>query len=543
MNNLFKSILIFTVILLLSGCGISERWKTESRVLKRELNNAEKKVLNEIKKYKEFKNSPQYKDVEKYAKKENWEKHFKDTSEFLKVSKKLQLNIVKILENDDEDEQEKLKKLNKSLKTNIDKIKILAPYVFKRIDLIKETKRSIDFLQKQALRSFGKAEDLYIKTQEIFKKAKVDYPKKASNIAEKDKKISKLFLISKKEISVLRNELNKNISQRDYALYADTIESLIRNNQLIKFEHLASSKKIAELYQSYTKILTDIKVDNFIQITRSTWNEYAEYGSDSIYRYPQSKVSSKVYDYFYTLKVDNIAGYNSNFLANNRFTPNIDLNMWNALKLNSSIPSFDNRGVWWISKLTQRFYNKYTIIKNDKEEKTDWIEVNYLTYSNNQANLGMEILSKPYGYYEEEKITTASPAGMSVVGNSKYGEWREQKSTSTGGSGGLFWFFFPRYGYYNSYGSSYYHQNDYRRYQDYRRRNSSYYGSNHQYGTWGSNTYSNNKYSSSHYAQSNAADVRASRNGKGAQQYKRSASSIRGSGGSSRGRGPGGGGK
>ncbi|NQY95353.1 MAG: hypothetical protein HRT43_14400 [Campylobacteraceae bacterium] len=542
MNNIFKSILIFGVILLLSGCGINERWKTESRVLKKELINAEKKVLNQIQKYKEFKNSSQYKDVEKYAKRENWEKHFEDTSKLLKSSKELHIQIFKIVENDDEDEQEKLKKLNKILKTNIDKINTLSPYILKRIKLIKETKKTIDSLQQQALIGFEKTNQLYENTQEVFKKAKVDYPKKISNINEKEKKFNEMFLISEKNISLLKKEYNKTSSKRDYALYADTYESLSRNNQLIKVAHLSSNKKISELYQSYTRILTDIKIDNFVQVTRSTWNEYAEYGRDSIYKYPASKVSSKVYDYFYTLEIDNIAGYNSNFLANNRFTPNIDFNMWNALKISSSISNYHNRGVWWVSKFGQKFYHKYTIIKNNEEIKTDWIEVDNLTFDKNKANLGMEILSKPYGYYEDEKISTAAPAGMSAVGNSKYGEWRERRNTSTGMSG-LYWFFLPRYSYYNSYGSSYYYQNDYRRYQDSRRRNQSYYGSNYQYGTWGSNTYSNNRYSSSHYAQSNAADVRASRNGKGSQQYKRSTSSIRGTGSSSRGRGPGGGGK
>jgi len=543
MNNLFKTILIFGVILLLSGCGISERWKTEARVLKRELNNIEKRALIEAKKYKEYKSSSEYTDFKKYAKKENWAKNFKDTSALIKTSKELEVEIFKIIENDDEDEQEKLKKLNQSMKKNIDDIKVLYSYVSKRIAFIRDTKTNISTLITRAQGHIEKADKRFGNTQTRLKKATKDYPKKEKEISIKETKLKEVYLLSKKEFSILEKELQITSAKRDYALIGDSYKNLVSKGKQLKEVATATQKKISELYKSYSTILTDLKIDNLVQVTRSTWNEYAEYGRDNIFMYEQSKVSSEVYDYFYKLEVDNIAGYNTNFMANNRFDPNIDSNMWNALKLDSSIPTYDNRGVWWVSKLTQRFYHKYTILEDTKKEETGWIEVNDLTYYNNQANLGMEILSKPYGYFEEEKITTAAPAGMSAVGNSQYGEWREQKSTSTGSSSGLFWFFFPRYGYYSSFGSSYYHQDDYRRYSDYRGRNQSYYGSNHQYGTWGSNTYSNNRYSSSHYAQSNAADVRASRNGKGAQQFKRSSSTVRSSGGSSRGRGPGGGGK
>jgi len=40
----------------------------------------------------------------------------------------------------------------------------------------------------------------------------------------------------------------------------------------------------------------------------------------------------------------------------------------------------------------------------------------------------MEILSKPYGYYESEKLKNASPIGINYVGNSKYGEWKKDTS-------------------------------------------------------------------------------------------------------------------
>lgn len=541
MNNVLKFLIVFCITILLSGCGIKDRLKFEAKSAQNDFLLVEKNFLNQSKKYEQFKNSPEYKDFEFYAVQEKWQNNFNKIPKMLNVSKKISNEISVIVENNDSDDQEKLKKLFRSLKEKNIVLKKENSYVFNRINFIKNTKQNADSLYKKAQNNFRKSKLLYTNIKKTFVQTKKDYPKKSIDLTNKENKLKKMIINNKKFILIINEEYSKDTSKVNYALFGDTYEHLSSNSKLIKNTNNTFQKSISELHRSYSKILTDMKSDYYVVVRRSTWDNYAEYGKEHIYTHLGSKVTPKVYEYFDTLKLDEIASFNTGWSSGKSIK--IDMKMWKALKIRISIPRNDNAGVWWVSLLYKKGYHKYTIVENDKKQTSDWIEVSNLMYDNNVANLSMEIVSKPFGFYEEEKITKASPVGMSLVDNPKYGEWREQKNQSSGSSG-LFWYFFPRYGFYSSYmGPRYYHYDDYTRYRGYRTRNQSYYGRNHEYGTWGSSTYSNNRYSSSNYAQTNAADVRAAKSGKGSQVYKRSSSSVRGSGSSARGRGPGGGGK
>lgn len=113
----------------------------------------------------------------------------------------------------------------------------------------------------------------------------------------------------------------------------------------------------------------------------------------------------------------------------------------------------------------QHQYKIVTLDKDTPEEKiTDWMEVSEEYFRMNENNMGMEIAAKS----ADGKISKmASPPGYSsYVGNSQYGQWRDN------GSGGSFWEFYGKYammstmfnmmaapihrGYYDDYRSNYY---------------------------------------------------------------------------------------
>ncbi len=542
MSNIFRTILIFGVILLISGCGIPDNLKSRVSMLQGDFKKTESRFLKEVSTYKRFKNSSEYEEFKKYAQKENWQKNIDNVKKTVANAKQINTKIKKILDDDREKDQANLMLHMINFKGHIDKIKVEYPKTNKRITFIKDTKDNSDSLLEKANISYENSQQRYVKLKDTLTQVAIDFPKKTADINKKAKTLEDIMGLNKNYILSIEQEFKKESSKRDYAQFGDSYVGLTQNAILLKTSDEKMRKQFSQLYQSYTKILTDMRSDLFVQVARSTWDGYAEYGSDHPYTYRPSKVTSKVYNYFDALTLENIATYGAGWSSG--FKSNIEKNMWDALKINHSIGR-DNRGVWWVLKMNARYYHKYVLINGENRQESDWVEVKATYFYKNQANLGMEILSKPYGFYEEEKINEASPAGMSLVGNSKYGEWRDKNSQtrSSIGSVGLLWFFFPRYGFYSSYGSPYYRYNDYRRYSDYRTRRQPYYGSNHQYGTWGSSTYSNNRYARSSYAQSHSAGVRAAKSGKGAQQYKKSTSSIKRAGSSTRGRGPSGGGK
>ena len=100
------------------------------------------------------------------------------------------------------------------------------------------------------------------------------------------------------------------------------------------------------------------------------------------------------------------------------------------------------------------YYHQYRIIKtkgdnpNDNlpgetsEVTTEWLQVPEEHFEQNINNMGMEIAAKS----EDGKVTkTASPPGYSnYVGNSRYGQWRNDSS------GNSFWHFYGQYAFMRS---------------------------------------------------------------------------------------------
>lgn len=142
-----------------------------------------------------------------------------------------------------------------------------------------------------------------------------------------------------------------------------------------------------------------------------------------------------------------------------------------------------------------KYWHKYKIIENGVERTTDWEEVTQSTYAAHQDHLGMAIYSKPEGKLSDEATTVATPPGYAYVGNPRYGQWEQRNGQS-------FWVFYGQYalmrdllwgaGRYSPIG-----RDTYGSYRDTVRSGKSWYGSQNQYGTQGSQT--RTRYADSNY--------------------------------------------
>lgn len=128
-----------------------------------------------------------------------------------------------------------------------------------------------------------------------------------------------------------------------------------------------------------------------------------------------------------------------------------------------------------------RHLHKYRIVIDNESQTTDWLVVPLKYYKDNQAYLGMTLISKKDG----EINSTANPPGFEHVGDKKYGNW---VSDSRGGS---FWEFYGKYALFSTLLGGLHrpiYRNDYNSYRRYRNSNLPYFGGNNQYGTNGSLT-------------------------------------------------------
>ncbi len=124
------------------------------------------------------------------------------------------------------------------------------------------------------------------------------------------------------------------------------------------------------------------------------------------------------------------------------------------------------------------YFHRYLVVLPEESSQTQWFQVPKDFYNKNSEFLGMALLTKKDGTIDD----VVAPPGYALVGDEKYGRWREDNS------GGSFWEFYGKYALISSLFGGWYspiHRNDYRTYQTDRTRGKPFFGSNKQYGSTG----------------------------------------------------------
>lgn len=298
----------------------------------------------------------------------------------------------------------------------------------------------------------------------------------------------------------------------------------------------ALRETLGQLYNSFAKRLADMRLDYYLTIGRSSWDNDSDYDTDTTHTYPPIRVSPETYEYF--VKLDP-----SQLLANLRYDPNqsrfvadprVSTKYWDELDLNASqgVPMSDDDGVFWLYDAPVETFHQYRVINNGVVTRTGWEPVDEDTYEALYEYLEMDVVAKPYGYFESERITVAAPPGLAFVGMPHYGRWR------SGPSGADYWEWNDEYDELFEIDIDVGKKHRYTRkgwknwHQTYRRKKP-YFGDSDEdtriFGTQGAFVRRSPRFSNTHFAQSGGLAA--------------SVASVRGAGASRRGRGPGGLGK
>lgn len=328
----------------------------------------------------------------------------------------------------------------------------------------------------------------------------------------------------------------------DYAVLIDTYNQLVTQTKSIDVYTKESLSLLKELDRSYVKVLADQKVTYFVTVARESWCEGDFCGKGTYYKYPPISVDEETFEYFDNLTQDSIASYGGAFSSS--LTLDIPRSRWNELKINykSRMPSSENYAAYWIVSTEIKGYHSYTIIENENIETLGMQRVSDAEFWQNYDNLGMALVTKPYGYYESESLLSPEPVGMALIapptiengnasGANQYGQWQQSNGQS-------FWVYYLQYRMFSSVlgGGYQYNSSTYNNYSN-RNRSTPYYGRNNEFGTYGSQTYSANKNGTFYRSNPNVSKSILTGN------TNRATSSVRGAGSSSRGKGPGAGGK
>ena len=480
--------------------------------------------------------------IQPYLEKEQWSAFFVTASNALADANALYESKIKpMLDHDDPKDRDDFSRLlyqfDKLYKGSTE----AALKAEQRMAFLITSRDTAPAIYDQAKRESAQVKSLESQLITQANKAMKDYGPKTDDIKQRVKAISEMASTAQNAMNQISEQFKKS-PRMDYALFGDESVNISQTLKQTQQYHKTASSKLNELYRSYVKVLADQRIEYYVVIGRANWCESDFCGNGSTRHYPPVQVDEKMFEYFDTLTTNTIATNRPNFFSGDKFKLYIPEVRWNALKIQQkwSWPSGDNYADYWVEKTYTNTYHKYIEIMNDKMTEGSWVKVDENSFWQQYDNLGMAILSKPYGSYEEDAIKEAQPVGMATiatptmkngipVGSNQYGEWRHSNGLS-------FWHYYGMYHVISSLtGPRAYHYNDWRGYSR-RARGKSYYGRNEQYGTWGSSTYSNSRYRNSDYARRNPDSAKTSRS-------SRASSSIRGAGASNRNRGPAGGGK
>ena len=514
------------------GCGLPADVKEEAERKTEQITAARKVVDKHKAKYVKFLTTDEFTFFAVYAQREHWENRFDEAYAKLKNAEKevTQGKISALLK---ENKKEKAGELWIGIKTvdrAIRKALNIAKAPTQRMAELKRIQKECPQLVEKAAAELGEIDLLIDKLEEDFiPKAQKAFPKRSDDIDERFTPLKELQQNSSHALVSSQKRLKQHTSEgnTDYAYLFLTTESVKNNLETLTQKDKEYRAEINELSQSYTKILTDMRIDYYVKAGRSSWDEYSDYWKEHKYIYPPGKVDYKVYAFFAKLKPNTMP---ASYINNRGIKIHIPKNYWNSLKINpkQNWSHGDSHAEFWIENVFPKAYHKYLVTKNGAQENTDWQEIDEEDYYDYYDYLGMEIVSKPYGFFEKERTKEASPPGMAFVGDKRYGKWRTDSAT-----GDKFWYFLGAYAFLNRGSGHYYYRSDWERWRGKYRNRKPYYGGGSKaaplYGTFGSDSRTNSRYMKSDFAK---------RGG-----FKAQTASVRGAGPARRGGGPGGKGK
>lgn len=521
-------------LLFLSGCGqgLPDAEKNSAKAVEKELKTAGKFIKDQQAKFDSMSGSEAFKPIAGYAQKENWAAAFDRAGSDLKRAQGLyDTDLAPIMKKNDPQDAVKariqINRINKVIQEARDQTK--AP--FSRMDRIRT---AMTQTQSVYVRAGNSGRTVMEKIQALdtgpVAEAREKFPDALSKIDARFSPFSKMEKQTQAHLTVLEKEYQAFGASKpvDYAAFITSADAM--DASLKEMDTLAPEleKDIAQLYLSYTKVLQDMKEDYYVTVKRESWDERSDSYNPGFTTF-QRKVSPAVFQTLAETELESIADITPAYGRLN-LKKHIG-STWDALEINptENWPSRrQNAATFWIENTKPVYFHKYIQETNGETKETDWVKVNPSFYEQNLDNLGMAVLSKPYGEFEPD--TQAAPPGMAYVGNSQYGEWKKDEN------GESFWSWYGRYAFFSSlffFPPSYYHYGSWNRWNKNYRYKKPYYGKTksgaYTYGTRGTKIKRSPRYQNTNFAKTGG--------------FKSRPASVRGGGSSLRGGGPKGKGK
>jgi hypothetical protein len=530
-------IALFAVTLLFAGCGMPNKVLKDGKQMAVTIAEMKKFVAERESGYSKMLAGEQQW-LAPYANREKWQDKITEAkAETTRLESIYNTQLKPLLEEDKRDSESKVTNLVKQLGTGLDKAKDLARYPSIRAGELETAKATAPKINEEALAAYTSITVLAQPLLKYISGVRSAHRDIDTAIQSRTGAAQKLADEAAQASGAIQTQFANRLAGRetDYALFADAAKQLNAVRKTLPTEDSRIRRECAELDQSWSRTLIDMKQQFFVQVSQVSWqeSESIERPFETQYTHPWLEVSEAVFNQLDEWP-DNqpIAELRSGFFGG--FSPKLSEQLLSVLKLSpeastEGFPSGDNEADYDIEALRIDHYHRYTEEQNGVITETDWIPVSAEFYEDHYNDLGMALKAKPYGRFADEVEEEAAPAGMAYVGDTRYGRWRN------GAGGTSFWEFYGKYALFQSLlGMSHpgYSRTEWGEYRTYRDRDAAYYGGTNtapRYGSASSTVQTNPRYAGSTFGRTGG--------------FQTAQSEVRSAGVSTRGGGPGGGGK
>lgn len=521
------------VMALLVGCSLPQDIKTHAQQAKVDVNNVEVLLKSEQESFEVWKQSAEAEKFLGTINRENWSKrYFGDAQASVKVAQaQIASEIEPMLKRDSNDDREKLTHSAHAVQRTVVAVrKVLGDYKARRTALEAFVQKQGELIAaaESSIRDVKERVQAYSTAAGVAGK---EFPERHSDLASLALGAVTLRDDGLANLAFVKSEVKQ--SDPDYGAVIDALSDIAKVEKDTQGYTTTQLSRLGELRRSYSKTLVDIRVDYYVVATRYSWDESSDLNTEIEYAYPPVKVDPQTYETFSVPKWEDEPVARRGWGRN--VNSNIGESSWQKLGIDPWVDMPNSHdSAEYFADTSERYFHKYRIMEDGKVTYTDWVEVKEEMFDSVEDFLGMDLESKPLGFFAGEQLAIPAPEGMSYVGNPAYGSWK----TEPGGS--RFWEFYGQYAMMNNLLGG--HRYSYSEWDDWNRNfrgKKPYFGQGDQefYGSGGSVTSTRSHYANSNYFRTEwpPASRQTSQGGMTGMQ--------RGSGANFRGGGPGGGGK
>lgn len=256
---------------------------------------------------------------------------------------------------------------------------------------------------------------------------------------------------------------------------------------------------LADLSVTETHTLIDFRVDSFVEISRTSWNESLDFPTETDYDYPAAPVTLETANYFADRLNQLVAQISPGFFGGDGFQleAGIEQARWDELKLDpkANWPDYDSMAEFTVSEIEDTYCQKLKVLRDGQPNESARPDPNTNPCSQydtpgdlaqgifweetdefDAEAIGMDIYSKAYGDFSDQATTAATPPGMAYVGDPATGEWRQDSQ------GNSFWYYYGQYAFFSQLiggPQPYHYRSEYDTWnRDYRRNDQPYYAAN-----------------------------------------------------------------